>query len=548
MSMDRRRGWLLAFGASMLASAVAFGSDFEWQVVVNNGVVVPGDSQNRKFNSYNQPSLNVHRLVVFRARSKGGQMGEPAHGVFTRDMAQGTPVITIFDRNTFVPEPNNLDSKFTEPPSFPRIDMWSRTVASRGNHPPVWRYLIAPDSETRAGTTGIYTNPYGAPPYGDLITGESNLGEVPDFSFFAVPGTNGIKFDVFPGAPAVTDYATIVFKGNYTEGLESRTGVYYRNLQNAPAGGTAPAVLIADTSETAIPGTRTVFGSTAPPSAVGRWAVFAGFDNEDNPTRGGIYLAPLGGPRPPLLTLVGIGDRVPGERHGAVFNKIGEGLSFDGRFVAFWGAWGDETRTLTLQCPEEGNQDRIEFCEDTYPNGFTVQVPVHQGIFVHDLQTSQTRAVAKAPDDFDDFLYWNFSGLVPGTGEADDTGEPARWRSAAFVAVSGLVDGKPGDATFHVAFKARKGEVKGGAYVNPIDGLYLRKGPGQSRSAVLVQTGMDGTLIDPDAIDPDTGTSLPVTEMGIERDGFRGNSIAVNVSMGTEEAGWAGIYLTVVPE
>jgi hypothetical protein len=31
--------------------------------------------------------------------------------------------------------------------------------------------------------------------------------------------------------------------------------------------------------------------------------------------------------------------------------------------------------------------------------------------------------------------------------------------------------------------------------------------------------------------------------MGIERDGFRGNSLAVNVSMGTEEAGWAGIYL-----
>jgi len=40
---------------------------------------------------------------------------------------------------------------------------------------------------------------------------------------------------------------------------------------------------------------------------------------------------------------------------------------------------------------------------------------------------------------------------------------------------------------------------------------------------------------------------LPVTEMGIERDGFRGSALAVNVSMGTEEAGWAGIYLTTVP-
>jgi hypothetical protein len=52
---------------------------------------------------------------------------------------------------------------------------------------------------------------------------------------------------------------------------------------------------------------------------------------------------------------------------------------------------------------------------------------------------------------------------------------------------------------------------------------------------------MDGTLIDPAAVD------LPVTEMGIERDGFRGNSLVINVSMGTEVAGWAGIYLTAVP-
>ena len=57
---------------------------------------------------------------------------------------------------------------------------------------------------------------------------------------------------------------------------------------------------------------------------------------------------------------------------------------------------------------------------------------------------------------------------------------------------------------------------------------------------------MDGTLIDPEAVDPLTATVLPVTAMGLERDGFRGNSLAVNVSMGTEEAGWAGIYLTTV--
>jgi hypothetical protein len=530
---------------------------FDWQVVVNNGVIVPGDT--RRFNSYNQPSVNVSELVVFRARSRGGAGGEPAHGVFTRDMALGTSVTTILDRNTLVPPPNNLGTTFIEPPSFPRIDMSSDSVASRGIHPPVWRYLLPDGTETRAGTTGIYTNPFG-----DLITGASTLGAVPGFELFAVPHVPPyvppLKFDVFPGAPSVTDLATIVFKGNHTVGDASKTGVYYRDLTDAPivlpdgtvlapAGGPLPAILIAD-SDTVIPGTSTRFGSTAPPSAASREAVFAGFDNEDAPTLGGIYLAPLTGPLPPLTPLVEIGDRVPGEAR-SVFNRLGEGVSFDGRFVAYWGAWGSETRTLILQCPTEGNQDRIAFCNELYPDGFTTTVPVNQGIFVHDTRTRRTWVAAKAPDDFDDFVYWNFSGRVPGTGEADEDGEPARWRSASFVAISGRADGQLNDAGFHVAFKARTGAVVDGAYVDPVDGIYLRRGPGLAPFATLVETGMPGTVFDPAAVavEEETGETvvLPVTEMGIERDGFRGRAIVVNVSMGTEEAGWAGIYLTRVP-
>jgi hypothetical protein len=274
--------------------------------------------------------------------------------------------------------------------------------------------------------------------------------------------------------------------------------------------------------------------------------VFAGFDNEDNPTLGGIYLAPLTGTAPPLKTLVAIGSRVPGEKKDAQFNRLGEGVSFDGRFVAFWGAWGTQTKTLTLQCPTEGNRARIAFCNELYPEGFTTTVPVHQGIFVHDLKTRQTRAVAKTPGDFDDFVYWNFSGLVPGTGESDEDGEPARWRSASFVAVSGLVDGRLTDATFHAAFKARTGAVADGAYVDPVDGIYLRQGPGQSRILTVAETGMDGTILDPEAFDAETGAVLPVTEMGIERDGFRGSTLVINASMGSEETGWAGVYLTEV--
>jgi len=95
-----------------------------WSVVVNNGDPVPDDPLHRTFNSYNQPSVNSNQLAVFRARSKGGQAGEPAHGIYTRDMNQAAPAIKIFDRNTQVPAPNNLQTTFFEPPSFPRIDQW----------------------------------------------------------------------------------------------------------------------------------------------------------------------------------------------------------------------------------------------------------------------------------------------------------------------------------------------------------------------------------------------------------------------------------------
>ncbi len=552
---------LAGTAAAAPPTAVAAGDDaaagvvFDWQTVVNNGVTAPGDT--RPFNSYNQPSLNLDGLVVFRGRTKGGLSGEPTHGVFTRDMAGAGGVLTVFDRSTAVPQPDNLGSTFIEPPSFPRIDLWSDTIASRGNHSPVWTYLLPDGTETRGGTTGIYTTPFGS-----LVTGASNLGGVPDFSFLAVPGTDpAVKFDVFPGSPSVTDRATIVFKGNFTDASGAQTGVYYRDLTDAPivladgttelapAGGMGRVVRIADTG-TRIPGSRATFGSTAPPSAAGRTAVFAGFDNEASPSTGGIYLAQLTGADPKLKALVTIGQPVPGEK-GARFSRIGEGLSFDGRFVGFWGAWGSETTTLVLQCPAEGNKDRQAYCRQTYPDGFTTTVPVHQGIFVFDTADQNLYAVAKTPNDFTDLVYWNFSGRVPGSGEGSegDTGEPARWRSASFVAVSGLVDGSLRDVNFHVAFKARQGEVQDGAYVDPLDGIYLRKGPsGKAPIATVVQTGMDGSLIDPQA-PVDTTGAAPVTEMGLERDGFRGVTLAVNVRMGAEESatGWAGIYLTRVP-
>ena len=241
---------------------------------------------------------------------------------------------------------------------------------------------------------------------------------------------------------------TIVFKGNYTLGSVGKTGVFYRVLDSqpivllngtflAPAGGISDVVLIANNVETVIPGTKPpeIFGSTSPPSAANGQVVFAGFDNEDAPTLGGIYLAPLA-ERPELRTLVSIGGRVPNESVKATFNGLGEGGAFDGRYVGFWGAWGTETRTVRLYCPTEGNKDRIAYCNQNLvcKDGTTIekdpnstcdetgcwqerQVPVHQGIFLHDTAPrGTTRTVAKTGARFDEFLFWNYSGMVPCTG------------------------------------------------------------------------------------------------------------------------------------
>lgn len=576
-----------------VGAAAPPGPEFQWSTVVNNNDLMPGAPLERTFNSYNQPSVNLNGLVVIRARSRGGGGGEegnqPTHGIYTRDMSvDGSPIVRILDRTVEVPQPNNahyppensLLTTFIETPSFPRIDMYADTVATRGNHQPVWIYTPPGSDETRAGTTGIYTNPFGP-----LITGAAKLGAVPEFDFFQVPESPGTTFEVFPGAPSVTGGDTIVFKGNYSvpdpgdpDATLSRTGVYYRELvedpiNDGPGGGVLPVVLIANNSETVIPDTDSVFGSTAPPSAASGMVVFAGFDDEEAPTLGGIYLAPLEF-LPTLVPLVSIGDRVPGESVDDRFNGLGEGVAFDGSFAGFWGSWGDETKSVRLYCPTEGNRDRIDYCnqelvcensgeilgdvnsvcdDETDPMyGISCyqdrDVPVNQGIFVHNVGTGDTRIVAQAGENFDDFQFWNYSGKTPCVGSghseegAEDDGEPARWRSSAFVAVSA---GK--GATYSAAFKARAGELVDGVYVDPVDGVYVRNGPGNGKAVLtLLDTSMDGQTLDPEA--PPGST---ITELGLEREGLRGNWLAVSAKMGIEggeeEDDMAGIYLTTLP-
>ena len=287
------------------AGAVGKGppSKVNWEVVVNNADTIPDTA--RTYNSYNPPSVNSDAFVVFRARSRGQQQG-PVSGVYTRDMDTSGPIAKIADRDSIVPDPNNTCypgpggppcrdgatlATFNEFPSFPRIALNEDKIATRGNHQPAWTYGEEGD-ETRAGTTGAFVNLDA--PSGSLVTGASKLGEV--FPRFAVPGVDDpdIAFEVFPGAPAITDDGIIATKGNFPDG---KTGVFYRQVVEAYAGGDAFMQLIAS-SDTEIPdpgdcADGTTFGSTAPPSAAGDLVVFAGFDNEEAPTRGGIYRAEL---------------------------------------------------------------------------------------------------------------------------------------------------------------------------------------------------------------------------------------------------------------
>jgi hypothetical protein len=513
---------LVTFTSLMTVNSPFKANAFTFETVVNNGDLIP--ETNRYFNSYNPPSVNNEKLVVFRARSQGGQ-GQPATGIFSRNINNpSNPIIPIMTRGMEVPPPNNTMANFTEFPAFPRIDMNSDRIASRGQSAPVWQL---PD-DTRLGTSGIYTHRDNV-----LSTGVNQLGAIAEFNLYSVPGvTPATKFDQFPGAPSVTDGDTLVFKGNWTdENLNPQTGVYFRNVSEN--GGFSPVELIAD-SNTLIPGTSVEFGSTAPPSAGEGQAVFVGLDNEAYPSLGGVYLSSLNNPTQlqSLVTIGGLGDLINDDQG---LRSIGEGLSFDGESVAFWGAWGMDTFTQTVVCPEEGNQIRRKFCLDesnTNPNGigngeFQFEVLNNQGIFVTDLTTRGTRLVAQTGDDFSTFLFWNFSGRVPGE-ENEEDGELARWRSSAFTALSGS----------QVAFKGTTGpNIESG-----VDGIFIQLDQNLPITTV-VTTGMDGGVLDPEA------NGLPITSVAIERDGFRNGTLVLSASMGNEEENWAGIYATqTVPE
>jgi hypothetical protein len=528
-----------AVAASLGMSTAAALPILNWTTVVNNSYVAPDPTNpdsTTTFNSYSPASVNDEALVAFRGRTQGGQGGQRVSGVFQRDMKTLAPVQAISTQGSLVPQPNNLAATFNEFPSFARIDSGSSLVATRGQSQPVWQYIDpSTGSDTRVGTSGIY-----ATPGGTLTTGMGLLGAVPAFPQFQIPqpavSSNGLRFDQFPGAPAAFDGKFIAFKGNYTENTVSQTGVFYRDIVSG--GGTTGAVAIAwrgmDMPTTPYVPAGTTFGSTAPPSAAKGQVVFTGLDNEEAPTAGGIYLAKVG--QPGLTTLVSIGETVSGVTNpgGTTLNRLGEGLSFDGRYVSFWGAWGNETRTVTLRCAADGNASVLAACmaqSDPDANGnptgqTTREVPLHQGIFLKDTVTGSLQLVSQTGADYEDFLFWNFSGNAgQGGGEESEDEEGARWRSTAFIASDGA----------KVVFKATEPETG-------IFGLYLDLSDLLDPYALLT-SAMFGEVLDSMA------TALPIVALSIERDGFRNGWLAVSASMADAENGWAGVYLTqVVPE
>ncbi len=562
VALFRRAVGAVAVAAGILLAGAApdgWAQPLTWSTIVNNGDTVPGtEAAPMLFNSYNQPSLNDNKLVVFRARGKAGTGGgQPVHGIYQRDMASAGPIVMVTARGETVPAPNNTYYNgalaiFDEFPSTPRIDFASPLMATRGQSQPVWTYQLLDTSveppvltDTRVGTSGIYANPGGA-----LQTGASLLGAAVNldqttltFPWFSVPGAPpGTRFDQFPGSPAVSDGRYIAFKGNYFDSSDAlgKTGVYYRDVLPVAFPAAPPSIQVVANSNTIIPnqpaGGTVKFGSTAPPSTANGYMVFTGLDIEEAPTLGGIYRARLQ-PSPPLQKLAGIGDPVPGEPAGATFTFFGEGLSIsrDGRYVSFWGAWGAETTPKTLYCLSDGEQDVIAYCNEQYPDGYVVNIPVHQGIFVHDAQRKLTYAVAKTGQDgLTDFLYWVFSGRPPGTGGGDEpTLEPPRWRSSAFAALSAV----PGSAVM-TAFKGTK---------SGFDGIYVRKGLSAYVPLVTVVETLNSTG---QTIDPEAPANSIVTAVGIERDGFRNGNLAVSVAMLYEDpltsVGWAGLYLTPI--
>ena len=128
-------------------------------------------------------------------------------------------------------------------------------------------------------------------------------------------------------------------------------------------------------------------------------------------------------------------------------------------------------------------------------------MPKYQGFFLRDMQSRTTIVIAKTGDLVDgrkieDFVYWNFSGRVPGKGhggeeDPEETLEMARWRSTSFGAVSG--SGAPGMTVIKARFEDNNDGLENE------QALLLRdvKPSSIGELVPLLRTGDLGAMVDP---------------------------------------------------
>lgn len=521
-----------------------------WMPIVNNTSVLPGTTT--PFASFSGVSINAAGMAAFRGTSilttSGSGETSSTSGIYTVDLANAGATTKLVDITTFVPQPtntlyNNAGPKFGTFPSTPYIDASSSFVGFTATHPAIV-YLPAGG---RGGDKGLYGNPGGT-----LVTGVAAItsaleadGSTTDYSYFQVPDMPaGTAFGAFPIAPAAVGGNTLVFKGDYLDGTIAGTGIYYRTI-----GGTSAVGLIASTHSTLMPDNTVRFAYIGAPTAVGTSTVFVGYNRRTAPTAGGIYLASQISNAPALTPLVTIGTPVPGQAETDLFTQFGDNVSFDGRNVAFWGAWGTETTTKHLTCTDNADPSLSAYCLTVFPNGYDAEVPLHQGLFVYDTTQKTLTAIAATGGGFADFAYYMFAGIPPevpegttGGGNGGGGGETevtVPLESPAFVLgpnvaiVSGNAQG-----TYQLVFKANTGGV---------DGLYMVSGPTLSAIQMVLDTTMPGLTVDPGVAD----TSI-IRKIDLERFGMNGTRLGIGSTMTTTNADGttsmtSGLYAATLP-
>jgi hypothetical protein len=66
-----------------------------------------------------------------------------------------------------------------------------------------------------------------------------------------------------------------------------------------------------------------------------------------------------------LKVLISLGETlVPGLSPNEPLTRLSEGLVYDDSLLAFWGSWGDETKTVRLFCRMDGEESRRDFCNN----------------------------------------------------------------------------------------------------------------------------------------------------------------------------------------